>query len=88
MLSRGKELSNTLQVPLYKGFDFVEPPIGCSVTGRICLTNKGVWLLFAQRYMQITTLETLLKCFKKGQLIVKTDGLDAPLALYDKAPRD
>lgn len=87
MLSRGKELSNTLQVPLYKGFNLVNKD-GYSVTGTICLTNKGVWLMYAQAYMPTDSFEIDLKSFKKGQLLVERERFDAPPALYKKVPRD
>ena len=86
MLSRGKELSNILRVPLYKAFDLTI--LNYSVTGAICLTNKGVWLMYGNRYMSENALLRHLQDLQNNKLIVRYPLPKDFEISYEKVPKE
>lgn len=87
MLSKGKELSNILRVPLYKAFDLTTL-IDYSVTGTICLTNKGVWLMYGNRYMSDVDLFRYLQDLQNNKLMVRYPLPKEYKISYEKVPKE
>ena len=70
MLPRGKELSNTLKIPLFQGFEFTTPD-GVTLTGGICLTTTGVWYLYSHAFMTESILRDHLNALEDGKEKIK-----------------
>lgn len=70
LLPRGKELSNTLKIPLFQGFEFIKSN-GGTCTGGICLTTTGVWYLYSHAFMDESTLRSHLKALEDGEEKIK-----------------
>lgn len=87
MLSKGKELSNILRVPLYKAFDLTTL-LNCSATGAICLTNKGVWLMYVNSYMSEDALLRYLQDLQNNKLIVRYPLPKYFEISYEKVPKE